>query len=247
MASSFPHFSGIGEDGHAAAVDAIIAEASDLCALEQIAALNTAHLSDSNLLPSHLESRFRKLKSLPNSLPDPSTALTPRFPPENGEDKENFPDPPKMNRARTLPAPTVNPQKPDGSIPREEDALPTENECITRTKKEELKSNWAFGSSPSFLADSSGESSPSPPRQRCCLCFSPKRAQRKSKGDEILSELGIPSLKEEHRKLKKALKEQEKMTRETEKIVKWVKKASARMNSASVDDLLSDAEDEELK
>lgn len=152
-----------------------------------------------------------------------------------------------MNRAQTLPVPMINPKKPDGSIPREEDAFHVEKEYITRTKKEELKSDWVFGSSPSFLADSSGESSPSPPRQRCCLCFSPKRVQRKSKGDEILTELGILSLKEEHRKLKKALKEQEKMTRETEKIVKWVKKASAKMNSASVDDLLSDAEDEELK
>lgn len=152
-----------------------------------------------------------------------------------------------MNRVQTLPVPMVNPMKPDGSIPREEDAFPMKNEYITRNKKEKPKSDWVFGSSPSFLADSSGDSSPSPPRQRCCLCFSPKRTQRKTKGDEILSELGILSLKEEHRKLKKALKEQEKMTRETEKIVKLVKKASARMNSASVDDLLSDAEDEELK
>jgi hypothetical protein len=47
------------------AVDAIIAEAMDACALDQIAKLNTAHLSSDSSLPSDLESRFRKLKSFP--------------------------------------------------------------------------------------------------------------------------------------------------------------------------------------
>ncbi|KAJ1692969.1 hypothetical protein LUZ63_009667 [Rhynchospora breviuscula] len=48
------------------AVDAIIAEAMDACALDHIAKLNTAHLSSSSSsLSSDLESRFRKLKSFP--------------------------------------------------------------------------------------------------------------------------------------------------------------------------------------
>ena len=45
----------------AAAVEAILAEAADMVALEHIARLNTAHLSPDSSLPSHLESRFRRL------------------------------------------------------------------------------------------------------------------------------------------------------------------------------------------
>lgn len=49
------------------AVDAIIAEAMDACALEHIVKLNTAHLSSDTSLPFDLESRFRKLKSFPTN------------------------------------------------------------------------------------------------------------------------------------------------------------------------------------
>lgn len=66
------------------------------------------------------------------------------------------------------------------------------------------------------------------------------------RGDDILSDLGTFSMKEQQRKLKKALKEQEKASREAEKMVDWVKQASARMNVAAIDELLSDDE-EELK
>ncbi|PKA46186.1 hypothetical protein AXF42_Ash015479 [Apostasia shenzhenica] len=51
-------------------IDAVISEATDLCVLEQIAALNTAHLSDSPL-PTDIDSRFKKLKSFPGSNPCP--------------------------------------------------------------------------------------------------------------------------------------------------------------------------------
>ncbi|CAL9089524.1 uncharacterized protein LOC135623528 [Musa acuminata AAA Group] len=238
MASSLPHLSDTDDD----AVNAVIAEAADLCALEQIAALNTAHLSDSTLLPSHLESRYRKLKSLPASLPNLSTPHPP-YPPE----KENFPDALELNCARTQPNSPADPRKPEEPIAgrdgRKAEIFPLDNEVAAN--KAESKPKSGFGSSPSFSFDSSGESSPSPPRQRCCFGYSPKRAQRrKGKGDDVLSELGVLSLKE-HRKLKKALKEQEKAMRESEKIVKWVKQASARMNAAAIDELLSD--DEELK
>jgi len=63
--------------GKLSAVDAILAEAADLVALEQIAKLNTAHLADDSALPSSLEVRFRKLKSLPSAAaPPPVRTLT---------------------------------------------------------------------------------------------------------------------------------------------------------------------------
>lgn len=83
--------------------------------------------------------------------------------------------------------------------------------------------------------------------------FSPRKEQRREgkrgdwgTDDDILSDMGTFSTKEQQRKLKKALKEQEKATREAEKMVEWVKQASARMNVAATDELLSDDE-EELK
>lgn len=60
------------------AVDAIIAEAMDACALDQIVKLNTAHLSSDSSLPSDLESRFRKLKSFPAKT-SAVAAATPTF------------------------------------------------------------------------------------------------------------------------------------------------------------------------
>lgn len=51
-------------------IDVLISETADLIALEQIAAINAARLSDAPL-PSNLESRFQKLKSLPLAQPEP--------------------------------------------------------------------------------------------------------------------------------------------------------------------------------
>lgn len=79
--------------------------------------------------------------------------------------------------------------------------------------------------------------SPSPPRRKGCLWFSPKKKKEKKKSkedwsDELLSELESFSFsrKEQEKVLKKAMKEEEKVSREAEKIVKWAKTASARMN-----------------
>uniref|UniRef100_J3MHJ4 Uncharacterized protein n=2 Tax=Oryza brachyantha TaxID=4533 RepID=J3MHJ4_ORYBR len=113
--------------------------------------------------------------------------------------------------------------------------------------------------------------SPSPPRQACCFGFSPKktlqrtptRSGRKSHAgvraaaDDILGigdagEWGdenkrmVTELKQQQRKLKKALEEQVKVSRETAKMAQWVKQASARMtHTAAIDDLLSDCDDED--
>ncbi|XP_058103791.1 uncharacterized protein LOC131247882 [Magnolia sinica] len=102
----------------------------------------------------------------------------------------------------------------------------------------------------------------SPPRQTCCFWCSPKRVPGKKgkedgimgfelesggwgKNDEILSDLSTFSLKEQQQRLKKALKEEEKVNQEAEKVVNWVKQASARMDVSVVEDSLR--HDEKIK
>ncbi|ONK58863.1 uncharacterized protein A4U43_C08F510 [Asparagus officinalis] len=80
------------------AIDAVIAEVTDLCALEQIAELNTAHLSDSHL-PSNLDTRFERLKSFPAAKHE-----------WTNEEKENVPG--SLNRSESSPIPWQDP-KPD--------------------------------------------------------------------------------------------------------------------------------------
>ena len=53
------------------AVEELISQAKELSALEQIAAINCSGFTDSSTLPDDLESRFRRLKSLPPARPDP--------------------------------------------------------------------------------------------------------------------------------------------------------------------------------
>lgn len=117
--------------------------------------------------------------------------------------------------------------------------------------------------SPSVTDDDSGSSPP--PRQACCFPFSPKkktpatRSTRKTHaGDDVLGidagEWGdenrrmVTELKEQQRKLKKALDEQVKVSRETAKMARWVKQASARMtHTDAIDDLLSDLDDDDVE
>lgn len=97
--------------------------------------------------------------------------------------------------------------------------------------------------------------SPSPPKKAGCFWCSPKKNSFKkskenhasgaldldwSKNDELLSDLGTFSTKEQQRILKKAMKEEKKISREAEKIVKWAKQASGRMVVSDIEDELSD-------
>ncbi|KAI9177402.1 hypothetical protein LWI28_014788 [Acer negundo] len=98
--------------------------------------------------------------------------------------------------------------------------------------------------------------SPSPPLKSGCLWCSPKSSSKKKskdkenrvlsssldwgKTDEFLSDLSTFSAKEQQKMLKKAIKEEEKVSREAEKIVKWAKQASTRMRAHDSEDELSD-------
>ncbi|XP_062073031.1 uncharacterized protein LOC133777450 [Humulus lupulus] len=108
-------------------------------------------------------------------------------------------------------------------------------------------------SSPLCSSNSTRKDSPSPPKRAGCLWCSPKKEPRRrskenwsissddwSKNDELLSDLGSFSFKEQRKILKMAMKEQQKISREAQKIVKMARQASARMNVSGIDDELSD-------
>ncbi|KAK4793400.1 hypothetical protein SAY86_023835 [Trapa natans] len=97
--------------------------------------------------------------------------------------------------------------------------------------------------------------SPSPLKKIGCFWRSHKKdsPKRKTKGnrvegtsfdwsqhDDILSDLGILSKKEQEKLLKKAMKEEEKIIQEAEKIVMMAKQASARMTMHRMEDEESD-------
>ncbi|CAL1386671.1 unnamed protein product [Linum trigynum] len=123
-----------------------------------------------------------------------------------------------------------------------------------------LKSKPFIGS-PLGLSNCSRDS-PSPPRKPGCFWCSPKKPTRKKSkenwdldldwgndgGDELLSDLGIFSAKEQEKIIRKAMKEEERINKEAEKIVKWAKQASARMSyhhrTEEDDDGLSDDDDD---
>ncbi|XP_010266373.1 PREDICTED: uncharacterized protein LOC104603907 [Nelumbo nucifera] len=126
--------------------------------------------------------------------------------------------------------------------------------------KKGLKPKQVTGSvsSPSPSSNSSLEAS-SPPRQTCCFWYSPKRVAEKKgkenwvagigldtpdwgKNEEILSDFSTLSLKHQNRRFKKALQEEEEITKEAEKVLKWAKQASARMEVYDIEDVLSDDE-----
>ncbi|XP_020263691.1 uncharacterized protein LOC109839611 [Asparagus officinalis] len=94
--------------------------------------------------------------------------------------------------------------------------------------------------------------SPSSPWRRffCFGCLSRRSARKKLEGlrpddnrewgksPEILTDFSTFSLKEQQLKLKKAMEEEEKASREAASVVEWVKQASARMDVSAVDELL---------
>jgi len=282
--------------GKMSAVDAILAEAADLIALEQIAKLNTAHLADDSALPSSLESRFRKLKSLPagpaapvKTLGRSATAPHPTLPdpPRLSAAPEQPPTPTPAVQEEHPPSPAVQGERPQGGVAEADekkgDSSPPPQLRPPATvpapavhDDEDLEKLFGSGGRgrPTLRErnrgrDDDGSPSPPPPRQACCFGFSPrkplqrtptkgKKAHGSGDGDVLGIDSGewgdenrrmVTELKKQQHKLKKALEEQVKVSRETAKMASWVKQASARMtHTAAIDDLLSDCEDdEELK
>ncbi|KAK9065310.1 hypothetical protein SSX86_016693 [Deinandra increscens subsp. villosa] len=63
------------------AVKDVLSQAMDHSVLEQIVAINCSSFSTSDNFPSHLENRFRKLKSFPTA----TSVVAPHFPPSKSK------------------------------------------------------------------------------------------------------------------------------------------------------------------
>lgn len=64
------------------------------------------------------------------------------------------------------------------------------------------------------------------------------------KNDEMLSDMSTFSVKEQEKRLKKALEEEEKVSKEAERVVQWVKQESARIDVSALKSVLSDPQKE---
>ncbi|KAM6556081.1 hypothetical protein CsatB_003100 [Cannabis sativa] len=83
-------------------------------------------------------------------------------------------------------------------------------------------------------------------RVTVCFCFSSKKSNGKGsrsskweKKENLLSDMSTFSVKEQERRLKKALKEEDKASKEAEKVVQWVKQESARMDADAIHKILT--------
>ncbi|XP_030472144.2 uncharacterized protein LOC115690050 [Syzygium oleosum] len=250
------------------AVEELISQTKDLCVLEQIAAINCSSFAAAaaddggdTLLPSDLESRFRKLKSFP--LSKPQTAL---------RSSSNRKTEPALD-GEARPKPDAKPEDPrgngrgsSGSDSWNSSAEEVVFSPAVRNPDEKSRGEHTVEYdpvySPTYHSDTSKKSksktkakakspSPSPPRKAGCFWCSPKKPTPRKRDesraiekgmsrsfkwmeeDEVLSDLGGFSVKEQKKLLKKAMKEEERISREAEKIARMARQASARMMSAS--------------
>jgi hypothetical protein len=258
------------------AVDAILAEAADLVALQQIAKLNAPHLVDG--------SRFRKLKSLPAAAaPGPVKALSRSVTaPHATTPYHDLPQPnPTPQPQLPTPPPAVQVQEDEehrgrkDNSPPQQQIRPPVDAVHDDDEEEDLDRLFGGGRGRPMLRERNrgrdhhdGSASP---RQACCFGFSPKKKPPPQQRSTPLTKtkkkvhgpaagdrdvLGIDAaddnrrvvteLKEQQRQLDKALQEQLDVSRETAKMARWIKQASARMtHTAAIDDLLSDCEEDD--
>lgn len=234
-------FSFLSDSDNEKAVEELLSQAMDQSVLEQVAAINCSGFTDS-VLPTQLETRFRKLKSLPAAPATSKPSAVARNSRSFGSSE--FPKTKKID----------DENEKIGGSPVEEKNL--EDEFVEKQRKSTSIENDVFSkitngkrSSPGPISDCS-----SPPAKTGCFWCSPKKGFSKKgkenkgvsmelkwgKDDELLSDLSIFSSKNQEKLMKKAMVEQEKINREAEKIVKWAKQASARMDVSSIEDELSD-------
>ncbi|CAJ1930886.1 unnamed protein product [Sphenostylis stenocarpa] len=91
----------------------------------------------------------------------------------------------------------------------------------------------------------------------CCFCFSSgkKSVERNGKSSGVLgsedvewgkndemmlSDRSTFCVKEQEKRLKKALEEEERVSKEAERVVQWVKQESARIDVSTIKSILSD-------
>ncbi|KAK4401063.1 hypothetical protein Sango_1212400 [Sesamum angolense] len=194
------------------AVEDLLSQAMESTVLEQVAAINCAGFTDSGL-PSHLETRFQRLKSFPSSTAKPTSLSTKSF---------------------------------SLSHPAEFKKVESVNEAKSSDSGEEKNGERSEKVSSTCLKKSPVEKFVCPPLN--CLTMGVfhlsrrihERKCRRREENHILPLLGMnfPVEKDD----KKAMEVEDRISREAEKIVKWAKHASARMDVSSIEDELSDDE-----
>ncbi|KAK2373601.1 hypothetical protein P8452_46568 [Trifolium repens] len=73
-------------------------------------------------------------------------------------------------------------------------------------------------------------------------CFSTKKGvvARKKNGKILLSDMTTLCVKEQEKRLKKALEEEKKLSIEAGRVVKWVKQESSKFDSSAIKSIISD-------
>ncbi|XWS62306.1 hypothetical protein CRYUN_Cryun07bG0199100 [Craigia yunnanensis] len=226
-------------DTDESAVEEVISQAQDLCVLEQLSAINCSSFTNS-VLPFDLDSRFRRLKSLPV----PVTHTTHQIP------YKDYMSDSKPNHRPHRNDPFI-PKHPPSSRVSVTDSFPQSSLFSPSVPKSCSTSNYRSFASPLPL-----DSSP-PQKPECFWCYPKRLSKKRNKGnrvvdtaldsDEFLSDLATFSVKEQQKMINKAIKEQDKVSREAEKIVNWAKQASARMIFNGMEDELSYSDDEPTK
>ncbi|XP_016441800.1 uncharacterized protein LOC107767343 [Nicotiana tabacum] len=270
------------------AVNELLSQAMDQSVLEQVAAINCSGFNDS-LLPTQLETRFRKLKSLPTTSSKPYTLTkssrsfcSSEFPKTkksyDDDDNEKIEGTPVQEKGSEVnlghgfvqenvknDVYTKTPVEEKGfEVNLEHEFVKKQTKSKVHSNKDDAFTKSADGKKGKKSESLSGSMSSdswefskdclSPPMKTGCFWCSPMKKGSNKKGkenrgmkwgkndddDEFLSDLSAFSLKNQEKLMKKAMMEQEKINREAEKIVKWAKQASARLDISSIEDELSD-------
>lgn len=180
-------------------VDELLSQAMDLTVLEQVAAINCSGFNDSDL-PSHLETRFQKLKSFPVEKSKSDFLSTKTF---NSSKTTEFKKRDLINEAKKVnPSEEIKGYFSEEKSEEKMGSKSTENElkknpdgknCVSPTTSFEnesfppLKKNphgkmgKKESKSPSSASwDDFSSDSPSPPAKTGCFWCSPKKASRKN-------------------------------------------------------------------
>ncbi|KAL1569274.1 hypothetical protein AAHA92_00770 [Salvia divinorum] len=222
------------------AVEELLSQAMEATVLEQVAAVNCAGFNDDGL-PSHLQTRFQKLKSFPSSAANPTHLSTKSF---NLSHTPNQAKAHVSSEEKTVEKDAENqPIKCSTEIPDEKNCLSDTGSPFKEIPQRKLKKTAAKSLSQSSYDSFSSRSVSPPPKSGCFFCSPKKKKENRGidcgKSDELLSDLSNFSVRSQRRMMKKAMEEEERISREAEKIVKWAKQASARMAFSGVEDELS--------
>lgn len=110
-----------------------------------------------------------------------------------------------------------------------------------------MEPEYTGGSACCFCFSSSTKKSVARNGKRSTGVLSSEHVVEWGKNDEILSDMSTFSVKEQESRLKKALEEEERASKEAERIVKWVKQESARIDVSAIKSILSDEKEANVK